>query len=52
MSLRFADGPSQRQDGGPLAGVAVQLEQDTVQGPEAKAKHPRSAPGQQVGVGS
>lgn len=52
MSLRFADGPSQGQNGGPFSGVAVQIEQDTVQGPEAKAKHRSPAPRQQVGVGN
>lgn len=52
MSLRFADGPSQGQNGGPFSGVAVQIEQDTVPGPEAKGKHLSPAPRQQVGVGN
>jgi len=52
VSLGFADSPSQGQNGGPFSGVAVQILQDTVQGPEAKAKHQSPAPRQQVGVGN
>lgn len=39
------------QNGSSCSAVAVRLERDTAQGPEANAREPMLAPGQQVGAG-